>query len=217
MATPAKKPLIIVESPTKAKTISRFMKSRYQVMASLGHVRDLPKSTLGIDVENDFAPKYINIRGKGDTIKKLKDAAKKASVVYLATDPDREGEAISWHLCHILGIEPEEAKRVAFHEITEKAVKEAFAHPKPLNMRLVDAQQARRLLDRLVGYSLSPLLWHKIRPGLSAGRVQSAALRLIAERQREIDAFVPQEYWTIDAYLEGAQGEVKAKYSGSTG
>ncbi len=217
MATTAKRPLIIVESPTKAKTISRFMKSRYQVVASLGHVRDLPKSTLGIDLENDFAPKYINIRGKGDIIKNLKDAAKKASVVYLATDPDREGEAISWHLCHILGIEPGQAKRVAFHEITEKAVKEAFSHPKPLNTGLVDAQQARRLLDRLVGYSLSPLLWHKIRPGLSAGRVQSAALRLIVERQMEIDAFVPQEYWTIDAYLIGAQGQVKARYIGKNG
>jgi DNA topoisomerase-1 len=210
----AKRPLIIVESPTKAKTIARLMKSRYQVKASLGHVRDLPKSKLGVDIDNNFQPQYINIRGKGDLIKELKDAAKGASRVYLATDPDREGEAISWHLCSLLGIKPEEAQRVTFHEITDKAVKDAFAHPKPLNLRLVDAQQARRVLDRLVGYSLSPLLWHKIRPGLSAGRVQSPALRLIVARENEINAFVPVEYWTLDAYLEGANGEVKARYHG---
>ncbi len=210
----SKRPLIIVESPTKAKTISRFMKSRYQVKASLGHVRDLPKSKLGVDVEHGFEPQYINIRGKGDLIKELKEAARGASTVYLATDPDREGEAISWHLCYILGIEPSEAQRVTFHEITEKAVKEAFAHPLPLNLKLVDAQQARRILDRLVGYSLSPLLWHKIRPGLSAGRVQSAALRLIVQRENEIKAFKPQEYWTLDAYLQGKSGEVKARYYG---
>lgn len=217
MAPETKRPLIIVESPTKAKTISRFMKSRYQVMASLGHVRDLPKSTLGVDVEKDFAPKYINIRGKGDLIKELREAAKKASQVYLATDPDREGEAISWHLCHILGIDPEDARRVTFHEITEKAVKDAFAKPLPLNLRLVGAQQARRVLDRLVGYSLSPLLWHKIRPGLSAGRVQSAALRLIVKRENEITAFTAEEYWTLDAYLEGEDGQVKARYYGEHG
>jgi len=212
-----KRPLIIVESPTKAKTISRFMKSRYQVKASLGHVRDLPKSQLGVDVENGFAPKYINIRGKGEVIKELKEAAKKASSVYLATDPDREGEAISWHLCGILGIQPEKAKRVTFHEITEKAVKQAFARPAPINLRLVDAQQARRVIDRLVGYSLSPLLWHKIKPGLSAGRVQSVALRIVVEREKEIRAFVPEEYWTLDAYLRGSAGEVKARYFGEQG
>lgn len=210
-------PLIIVESPTKAKTISRFMRSKYRVMASLGHVRDLPKSTLGVDIENDFAPKYINIRGKGPLIKELKEASKKASSVYLATDPDREGEAISWHLCSILGIDPEEAKRVIFHEITEKAVREAFSKPRPVNQRLVNAQQVRRVLDRLVGYSLSPLLWHKIRPGLSAGRVQSAALRLIVQRDQEIGSFEPEEYWTLDAYLKGEHGEVKARYFGENG
>ncbi len=217
MAAETKRPLIIVESPTKAKTISRFMKSRFRVMASLGHVRDLPKSTLGVDVENGFAPHYINIRGKGELIKELKDASKKASSVYLATDPDREGEAISWHLCSILGIDPVQAKRVTFHEITEKAVKEAFSKPKPLNLRLVNAQQARRVLDRLVGYSLSPLLWHKVRPGLSAGRVQSAALRLIVARDQEIASFKPEEYWTLDAYLAGEEGEVKARYFGEKG
>ncbi|MGI6632129.1 MAG: type I DNA topoisomerase [Bacillota bacterium] len=217
MAAETKRPLIIVESPTKAKTISRFMKSRYRVLASLGHVRDLPKSTLGVDVEDNFTPKYINIRGKGELIRELKDAAKKASSVYLATDPDREGEAISWHLCHILGIEPQKAKRVTFHEITEKAVKEAFARPLPLNLRLVDAQQARRILDRLVGYSLSPLLWHKIRPGLSAGRVQSAALRLIVKRENEISSFKSEEYWTLDVYLDGEAGQVKARYYGDNG
>ena len=210
----AKRPLIIVESPTKAKTISRFMKSRYHVKASLGHIRDLPKSKLGVDVDKDFDPQYINIRGKGDLIKDLKEAAKGASKVYLATDPDREGEAISWHLCAILGIDPAEAQRVTFHEITEKAVKDAFAHPQPLNMGLVSAQQARRVLDRLVGYSLSPLLWHKIRPGLSAGRVQSPALGLVVARENEINAFTPEEYWTLDAYLRGQHGEVRARYYG---
>ena len=214
MSEPGKRPLIIVESPTKAKTISRFMKAKYQVKASLGHVRDLPKSTLGVDVERDFQPRYINIRGKAAVINDLKDAAKDAPAVYLATDPDREGEAISWHLCSILGIDPKEAKRVTFHEITERAVKEAFSHPSPVNLRLVDAQQARRILDRLVGYSLSPLLWHKIRRGLSAGRVQSAALRLIVQRESEIASFKPEEYWTLDARLLGKGGEVKARYYG---
>ncbi len=214
MPVSGRRPLIIVESPTKAKTISRFMKAKYLVKASLGHVRDLPKSKLGVDVERDFEPQYINIRGKGDIIKELREAAKSASSVYLATDPDREGEAISWHLCAILGIPPEEAKRVTFHEITEKAVTDAFLHPMPLNLKLVDAQQARRVLDRLVGYSLSPLLWHKIRPGLSAGRVQSAALRLVVERENEITGFKSEEYWTLDAYLLGKGGEVKARYYG---
>ena len=214
MGVASGRPLIIVESPTKAKTISRFMKARYQVKASLGHIRDLPKSKLGVDIARDFEPQYISIRGKGDLIKELKAAAQGASQVYLATDPDREGEAISWHLCAVLGIDPGEAKRVTFHEITEKAVRDAFSHPLPLNLRLVDAQQARRVLDRLVGYSLSPLLWHKIRPGLSAGRVQSAALRLVVLRENEIRAFKPREYWTLDALLEGEGGEVKARYYG---
>jgi len=190
------------------------MKSRYDVRASLGHVRDLPKSKLGVDVDNDFKPQYINIRGKGDLISQLKEAAKSAPKVYLATDPDREGEAISWHLCAILGIEPEEAKRVTFHEITDKAVKDAFAHPEAIDLRLVDAQQARRVLDRLVGYSLSPLLWHKIRPGLSAGRVQSPALRLVVARENEIKRFNPEEYWTLDVLLRGQNGEVRARYHG---
>ncbi len=217
MKNQVKRPLIIVESPTKAKTISRFMKSKYDVKASLGHVRDLPKSKLGVDIDNGFEPKYITIRGKGDTIKQLRDAAKKASNVYLATDPDREGEAISWHLCEILGIDPGEAKRVTFHEITENAVKEAFSSPVPLKQNLVYAQQARRVLDRLVGYTLSPLLWHKIRPGLSAGRVQSAALKIIVDRELEIEAFKPQEYWTLEALLKGLRGTVKAKYFGFEG
>ncbi|QUL98588.1 MAG: type I DNA topoisomerase [Candidatus Fermentithermobacillus carboniphilus] len=211
------RPLIIVESPTKARTISKFMKSRYDVKASLGHVRDLPKSQLGVDISNGFTPKYITIRGKGDVIKELKEAAKRASAVYLATDPDREGEAISWHLCAILGINPDEAKRVTFHEITEKAVKEAFRHPVPIDKNLVLAQQARRVLDRLVGYSLSPLLWHKVRPGLSAGRVQSAALRIIVDREKEIENFVPQEYWTLDVVLKSSKGTVKARYFGENG
>lgn len=217
MAEESGRPLIIVESPTKAKTISRFMKNKFQVKASLGHVRDLPKSHLGVDVENGFTPKYINIRGKGEIIRELKELAKKAPAVYLATDPDREGEAISWHLCTILGIDPKQAKRVTFHEITEKAVKEAFSKPSPINMNLVDAQQARRVLDRLVGYSLSPLLWHKVRPGLSAGRVQSAALRLIVDRENEIKAFKPEEYWTLDALLRGPRWEVQARYYGEDG
>ena len=211
------KPLIIVESPTKARTISRFMKSRYEVKASLGHIRDLPKSQLGVDIENGFQPKYISIRGKGDVIKQIKAAAQKASKVYLATDPDREGEAISWHLCSILGIDPQRALRVIFHEITEKAVKNAFADPGPIRQGLVDAQQARRILDRLVGYSLSPLLWKKIRPGLSAGRVQSAALRILVDREEQIEGFVPEEYWTINANLRGSKGTVKAKYYGVNG
>ena len=216
MKNQVKRPLIIVESPTKAKTISRFMKSKYDVKASLGHVR-IYKSKLGVDIDNGFEPKYITIRGKGDTIKQLRDAAKKASNVYLATDPDREGEAISWHLCEILGIDPCDAKRVTFHEITENAVKEAFSSPVPLKQNLVYAQQARRVLDRLVGYTLSPLLWHKIRPGLSAGRVQSAALKIIVDRELEIEAFKPQEYWTLEALLKGLKGTVKAKYFGFEG
>ncbi len=217
MAKSKGKPLIIVESPTKARTISRFMKSKYDVKASSGHVRDLPKSRLGVDVADGFSPQYINIRGKGPIIKELKAAAKKASQVYLATDPDREGEAISWHLCHILDLDPESAQRVAFHEITEKAVKDAFAGPAPIKKPLVDSYQARRVLDRLVGYSLSPLLWKKVRAGLSAGRVQSAALRLVVGREKEISAFVPEEYWTLDADLEGKNGRVKARYFGKDG
>lgn len=195
----AKKILVIVESPSKAKTIGKFLGSRYKVIASVGHVRDLPKSKLGIDVDNDFEPQYISIRGKGDIIKELKKEAKNASKVYLATDPDREGEAISWHLAFLLGIDQDTPCRIVFNEITSKAIKEAIKHPRPIDINLVDAQQARRVLDRLVGYQISPLLWRKVRRGLSAGRVQSAALKIICDRENEIKNFKPQEFWTISA------------------
>ncbi len=195
----AKKILVIVESPSKAKTIGKFLGGRYKVIASVGHVRDLPKSKLGIDIENDFEPQYISIRGKGDIIKELKKEAKNASKVYLATDPDREGEAISWHLAFLLGIDPSTPCRIVFNEITEKAIKEAIKNPRPIDLSLVDAQQARRVLDRLVGYQISPLLWRKVRRGLSAGRVQSAALKIICDRENEIKNFKPQEFWTITA------------------
>ncbi len=198
----AKKILVIVESPSKAKTIGKFLGGRYKVIASVGHVRDLPKSKLGIDIENDFEPQYISIRGKGDIIKELKKEAKNASKVYLATDPDREGEAISWHLAFLLGIDSSEPCRIVFNEITEKAIKEAIKNPRPIDLSLVDAQQARRVLDRLVGYQISPLLWRKVRRGLSAGRVQSAALKIICDRENEIKAFKPQEFWAITAEFE---------------
>lgn len=198
----AKKILVIVESPSKAKTIGKFLGSRYKVIASVGHVRDLPKSKMGIDIENDFEPQYISIRGKGDIIKELKKEAKSASKVYLATDPDREGEAISWHLAFLLGIDQNTPCRIVFNEITEKAIKEAIKHPRPIDARLVDAQQARRVLDRLVGYKISPLLWRKVRRGLSAGRVQSAALKIICDRENEIKNFKPQEFWTITAQFK---------------
>ena len=195
----AKKILVIVESPSKAKTIGKFLGGRYKVIASVGHVRDLPKSKLGIDIENDFEPQYISIRGKGDIIKELKKEAKNASKVYLATDPDREGEAISWHLAFLLGIDPQTPCRIVFNEITKKAITEAIKNPRPIDLRLVDAQQARRVLDRLVGYQISPLLWRKVRRGLSAGRVQSAALKIICDRENEIKNFKPEEFWTITA------------------
>lgn len=195
------KNLIIVESPTKSKTITKFLPKSYTIKASQGHLRDLPKSRLGVDVDNDFEPKYINIRGKGPLIKELKTAAKKADKVYLATDPDREGEAISWHLAHILGLDEKKAYRVEFHEITKNAVKEALKNPRTIDMDMVDAQQTRRIIDRLVGYKLSPLLWRKIRKGLSAGRVQSVAVKLIADRDAEIEAFIPEEYWTLNVKL----------------
>ena len=194
-----KKKLVIVESPSKAKTIGKYLGSTYKVVASVGHVRDLPNSKLGIDTENGFEPQYISIRGKGPLIKELKTEAKKASQVYLATDPDREGEAISWHLAYLLGIDPSSKCRIAFNEITKDTIKEAVKHPREIDLDLVDAQQARRVLDRLVGYQISPLLWRKIRRGLSAGRVQSAALKIICDREREIQDFDPQEFWTIDA------------------
>lgn len=198
----AKKNLVIVESPSKAKTIGKFLGSRYKVIASVGHVRDLPKSKLGVDIENDFDPQYISIRGKGDVIKGLKKEAKNAAKIYLATDPDREGEAISWHLAYLLGIDQDQPCRIVFNEITKKAVQAAIKNPRPIDLKLVDAQQARRVLDRLVGYQISPLLWRKVRRGLSAGRVQSAALKIICDRENEIKAFVPQEYWTITAELK---------------
>jgi DNA topoisomerase-1 len=196
---PVKKPLIIVESPTKARTIKKFLPPRYVVKASVGHVRDLPKSTLGVDVEHDFAPKYLTIKGKGDVIKELKSAVKSASDVYLATDPDREGEAIAWHLAELLKLE--NPKRIELHEITKDAALAALKEPHHIDMDRVNAQQARRILDRLVGYKISPLLWAKVRGGLSAGRVQSVAVRLIVDREREINAFNPREYWTVTAQL----------------
>ncbi len=198
MAT-AKKTLVIVESPSKAKTIGKYLGANYKVIASVGHVRDLPKSKLGIDIENDFEPQYIPIRGKGDIIKELRKEAKKASKVYLATDPDREGEAISWHLANLLGIDLDTPCRIVFNEIIKSSIKEAIKHPRKIDLNLVDAQQARRVLDRLVGYQISPLLWRKVRKGLSAGRVQSAALKIICDREKEIRDFDPKEYWTITA------------------
>ena len=189
--------LVIVESPAKAKTIKRFLGSGYVVEASMGHIRDLPKSQLGVDTENKFQPKYITIRGKGKLLANLKKAAKNAEKVLLATDPDREGEAISWHLAHILGIDEDEPCRIELYEITEQAVKNAILRPRTINRNLVDAQQARRVLDRVVGYKISPLLWRKVRRGLSAGRVQSVATRMICDREKEIQEFKPEEYWTL--------------------
>jgi DNA topoisomerase-1 len=198
------KSLVIVESPAKAKTISRFLGRNYTVKASVGHVRDLPKSQFGVDIDNGFQPKYITIRGKGPILKELRDAAKKSDSVLFATDPDREGEAISWHLAEALQVTGDGACRVEFHEITEQAVKKAIKEPRPINQDLVNAQQARRILDRVVGYKLSPLLWAKVKKGLSAGRVQSVAVRLICDREAEIDAFQPEEYWSIVADLQSA-------------
>lgn len=215
--TTTKKKLVIVESPSKAKTIGRYLGSTYKVVASVGHVRDLPKSKLGIDIGNDFEPDYISIRGKGDIIKELKKEAKKASRVYLATDPDREGEAISWHLAFLLGIDPQEECRIEFNEITKAKIKEAIKHPRKIDQELVDAQQARRVLDRLVGYQISPLLWRKIRRGLSAGRVQSAALKIICDREREIQRFVPEEYWNISADFTKERKTFNAKLIGKEG
>lgn len=197
-----KKKLVIVESPSKAKTIGKYLGSTYKVVASVGHVRDLPKSKLGVDIEEDFEPQYINIRGKGDVIKELKKESKNASQIFLATDPDREGEAISWHLAYILGIPPEEVQRIEFNEITKDKIKDAISKPRGIDQGLVDAQQARRVLDRLVGYQISPLLWKKVQKGLSAGRVQSVALKILCDREAEIKNFVPQEYWTVSALFK---------------
>lgn len=207
--------LVIIESPYKAPTIKSYLGSNYKVIASKGHVRDLPKSTLGVDIENDFEPHYINIRGKGDIIKDIKKEAKSAGKIYFATDPDREGEAISWHLATVLGIPVEKTLRISFNEITKTAVKAAIKSPRQIDMNLVDAQQARRILDRIVGYKLSPYLWKNVKSGLSAGRVQSVATKIIVEREKEIREFVPDEYWTIDALLKCDDGqEISVRFYG---
>lgn len=209
--------LVIVESPAKVKTIKKFLGSNYTVAASQGHVRDLPKSSLGIDVEHDYEPKYITIRGKGDILAALRKEAKKSDKVFLATDPDREGEAISWHLATALKLDEKKMRRITFNEITKNAVKASLKAPRDIDMNLVDAQQARRVLDRMVGYRISPLLWAKVKRGLSAGRVQSVALRLVADREEEINAFIPEEYWTLDAILKikGEKRPLTAKFYGT--
>ena len=214
------KNLIIVESPAKSKTIKKFLGKNYEVVASNGHVRDMPKSQMGVDFENDFEPKYITIRGKGDVLARLRKEVKKADVIYLATDPDREGEAISWHLMKALKLDELKDKkvyRISFNEITKNAVKSSLKAPRQIDMNLVDAQQTRRILDRMVGYSISPLLWAKVKRGLSAGRVQSVALRMICDREEEINAFIPEEYWNLDADLTDghAKKPLIAKFHGT--
>ena len=206
--------LVIVESPAKARTIGKFLGSGYKVEASNGHVRDLPKSQFGVDIEHDFEPKYITIRGRGEVLDKLRREAKTAAKVLLATDPDREGEAISWHLAHVLNVDPADACRIEFNEITKNAVQEAIKAPRPIDIRRVNAQQARRVLDRLVGYKISPLLWVKVKKGLSAGRVQSVAMRLIVDREDEIDAFLPEEYWDITVQLQSGNKKFAARFVG---
>lgn len=206
--------LVIVESPAKAKTIERYLGKKYKVSASLGHLRDLPRSQMGVDTENNYEPKYITIRGKGPILQELKKEAKKAKKIFLAADPDREGEAIAWHLSHQLGVDIESDCRVVFNEITKDAIKDSFKHPRPINMNLVDAQQARRILDRLVGYNISPILWKKVKKGLSAGRVQSVALRLIIDRENEINAFEPEEYWSITAQFTKGKKTFEAAFYG---
>lgn len=210
--------LVIVESPAKVKTIKKFLGANYEVAASQGHVRDLPKSSLGIDVDNDYEPKYITIRGKGDLVASLRKEVKKAEKIYLATDPDREGEAISWHLYHTLKLSEKPTYRITFNEITKNAVKESLKNPREIDMDLVDSQQTRRILDRMVGYRISPVLWAKVKRGLSAGRVQSVALRIICDREKEIDDFIPEEYWSLDAIInvEGEKKPIIAKYYGNT-
>jgi DNA topoisomerase I len=207
--------LVIVESPAKAKTIERYLGKKYKVRASLGHLRDLPRSQMGVDVENNYEPRYITIRGKGPILQDLKKEAKKAKKIFLAADPDREGEAIAWHLATALGMDQNEESRVVFNEITKDAIKESFKHPRKIDMNLVDAQQARRILDRLVGYSISPLLWKKVKKGLSAGRVQSVALRLVIDRENEIKKFEPEEYWSITGEFEKAKKVFEAQYFGN--
>ena len=216
-ATKTKKNLVIVESPAKAKTIEKYLGRNYKVVASVGHIRDLKKSTMSVDIENNYEPQYINIRGKGPLINALKKEAKHAKAIYLASDPDREGEAIAWHLAHILGLDVHEKNRVVFNEITKDAVKDAFKEPRSIDLDLVDAQQARRILDRLVGYSISPILWKKIKKGLSAGRVQSIALKLIIDREHEIDSFIPEEYWTIDGNFKKGTKKFPGSFYGVDG
>ncbi|NLM68369.1 MAG: type I DNA topoisomerase, partial [Enterococcus sp.] len=213
----AYKYLVIVESPAKAKTIEKYLGRNYKVVASVGHIRDLPKSKMGIDVENNYEPHYISIRGKGDVIKGLRSAAKKAEKVFLASDPDREGEAIAWHLAFLLGLDLKDKNRVVFNEITKDAVKAAFKEPRTIDLDLVDAQQARRILDRLVGYSISPILWRKVKKGLSAGRVQSIALKIIIDREREIRNFEPEEYWSLDGNFQKVKKKFKASFWGVDG
>ena len=216
----AKHSLVIVESPAKAKTIGKYLGKDFEVKACMGHLRDLPKSTLGVDLEHDFEPVYKPIKGKEDIIADLKKSAKSADMVYLATDPDREGEAISWHLKQLLDLPDEKTRRVTFNEITKKVVQESIQEPRDIDQKLVDAQQARRILDRIVGYELSPLLWKKIRRGLSAGRVQSVATRMVDDRDREIEEFQPEEYWTLDANLFGGDAKklpFAARYHGKDG
>lgn len=207
--------LVIVESPAKAKTIERYLGKKYKVRASLGHLRDLPKSQMGVDTENNYEPKYITIRGKGPILQELKREAKKVKRIYLAADPDREGEAIAWHLAQQLGVDADSACRVVFNEITKDAIKESFKNPRPIDMDLVDSQQARRILDRLVGYSISPILWKKVKKGLSAGRVQSVALRLVIDREAEIEAFVPEEYWSITTHFKKGKTIFESAYYGN--
>ena len=213
----AKKDLVIVESPAKARTIEKYLGDHYKVVASMGHLRDLPKSKLGVDIENGFIPEYIPVADRKDVIEDLKKRSKSAGTVYLATDPDREGEAISWHLKELLQIPDEKARRVTFNEITKKVVQDGIAHPRDIDQGLVDAQQARRVLDRIVGYKLSPLLWRKVRRGLSAGRVQSVAIRMVVDREKEIRAFQPEEYWYLDAHLDRLEksGGFVARYYGT--
>ncbi|MBR3704175.1 MAG: type I DNA topoisomerase, partial [Oscillospiraceae bacterium] len=216
----AKTSLVIVESPAKAKTIGKYLGNDYQVKACMGHLRDLPKSTIGVDIENDFEPNYRPIKGKEEIISDLKKAAKESEYVYLATDPDREGEAISWHLKELLALSEEKTRRVTFNEITKRVVSESIAAHREIDQDLVDAQQARRILDRIVGYQLSPLLWKKIRRGLSAGRVQSVATRMVCEREKEIAEFKPQEYWSLDAKVSSdgtEKTEFLARYHGENG
>ncbi|MDN6043541.1 MAG: type I DNA topoisomerase, partial [Lactobacillus sp.] len=216
-STKQTKNLVIVESPAKAKTIEKYLGRNFHVIASKGHIRDLPKSQMGIDFDNHYQPRYISIRGKGETIRDLKAAAKKSENIYLASDPDREGEAIAWHVAHALNLDDTAQNRVTFNEVTKDAVKEAFKHPRHIDMDTVNAQQARRILDRLVGYSLSPILWAKVKKGLSAGRVQSVALKLVIDREKAIKAFKPEEYWTIDASFAKGRSEFNSTFYGYDG